>query len=75
MVVVALLALPATAQSWELGLVGWRWLPSFGWSYRDNFYGSDWVYWCYSEHYGGIGSRQAPPSSRRWHCESFEVDF
>ena len=59
-VVVALLALPATAQSREPGLIGWKWLPSFGWSYCDNFYGGDWVYWCYSENYGGYWFKANP---------------
>jgi hypothetical protein len=61
MVVLATGVLPANAQaSYDAGTEGSRWLPSHGWVYCDNFYDSEWVYWCYSELYGGHWFRVSP---------------
>jgi hypothetical protein len=55
-VVLATGALPAYAQSSDPGPVGWRFLSN-QWAYCDNFYGSDHVYWCHSDLYGGYWFR------------------
>jgi hypothetical protein len=60
-VVLATGALPASAQvvSYDPGQVGWRFLSN-EWVYCDNFYDNEWVYWCYSELYGGHWFRVSP---------------
>ena len=60
-VVVTMWTMSAYAQtSPGSGPVGWRWFATFGWVYCDNFYNSDWVYWCYSGNYGGAWFRVDP---------------
>ncbi len=51
-----MVALSAPANAQYLGVpgevIGWRWVPSQGWAYCDNFYDNEYVYWCYSENNG-----------------------